>query len=85
MRRIVATRKRLERLEVRSRRTAATHQYRTAFYQMWSGDGEYHFTLVSDPGDPHCFFRLDPGPGPQLADFGTFDQVLCLTPAEMEM
>ena len=46
-------------------------------------DGEQHLVMVGSPGQV-CYFQQVPGPGPQLADFGEFASVLCLTPAEME-
>ena len=76
-------RKRLERLEARCQRQA-TPAYRQAFSEMGLFDGERHLVMVSPPDQVRCYFQQVPGPGPQLADFGEFAFVLCLTPAEME-
>ena len=80
-----STRTRLERLEA-AVATKTTPPYRQAFIEAGSYDldGEQHLVMVSPPGQVRCYFQQVPWPGPQLADFGEFSLVLCLTPAEME-
>ena len=77
-------RKRLERLEARWQKQASP-VYREAFIEILADDCiERHLVMTSPPDAQRCFFQERPGPGPQLADFGKFDLVLALTPAEME-
>jgi hypothetical protein len=76
---------RLLRLEA-MRGSRASPSYRRATILIGESDaaGEQHLLLVGPADDPSCFFKQMPGPGPQLADFGKFDQMLCVTQAEMD-
>jgi hypothetical protein len=83
MMRRLSTRTRLERLEAR-RQNQAPQAYREAFVVSGGIDGERHLVMDSDPAASRCYFHEDPGPGPQIADFGAFDLVLYVTQAEMD-
>lgn len=73
--------KRLERLETAERISTASAG-REAFIEMWSHDGERHLVMTrADVG--RYWFQEQPGPGPQLADFGEFSLVLQFTEDEM--
>lgn len=75
--------KHLERAEcIRQRRRTDTAG-REAFFVLALLDGERHFEMISS-SNGRCWFEERPGPGPQLADFGPFASILCLTPAEAE-
>ena len=82
MKRRLATRTRLERLEAALENNRSI-RYRQAIVETvdWN-DGERHVVVV-DAG--RCHFRELPGPGPQLADFGEFSLVVRMTSAEMEV
>jgi hypothetical protein len=76
--------KRLQRLEAARQKQADTAG-RQAFIEIGDCDcdGARHLVMTgSDTGT--YWFQEQPGPGPQLADFGEFACVLHLTPAEME-
>lgn len=76
---------RLLRLEA-MRGGRASPPYRRATIVIGESDaaGKQHLMLVTPADDPSCIFKQVPGPGPQLADFGKFDQMLCVTQAEMD-
>jgi hypothetical protein len=84
MMRRLPIRKRLERLEARQQKEASP-ACREAFIEILADDCvERHLVMTSPPDAQRCFFQQEPGPGPQLADFGEFSLALYLTPAEME-
>ena len=72
-------RRRLDRLEAARQANAAD---RAAFFVL-AGDGgrEHHLEITSCDGG-RVWFQERPGPGPQLADFGHFAQVVDFTDDE---
>lgn len=83
MRRRLSVRKRLERLEA-AQAKAATKPYTEALIEIGDCDEDCERHLVMTSSDRGRFyFREEPGPGPQLADFGEFSFVMHLTYAEM--
>ena len=81
----LSIRARLERLEA-VQATQAIPPYRQALIVFEGSDdaGESHLVLLSPADNPRYYFERRPGPGPQIADFGKFDQVLCVSHAENE-
>jgi hypothetical protein len=76
-------RKRLERLEATLQKRASA-VYREAFVEIcFDCPGERHVVMTGSDGGRY-WFREEPGPGPQLSDFGEFAFVLGVTPAEMD-
>ena len=75
-------RKRVERLEATLQKRASA-VYREAFVEICVGcPDERHVVMTGSDGGRY-WFQEEPGPGPQLADFGPFAYVLHLTAAEM--
>jgi hypothetical protein len=76
--------KRLQRLEATTQKQMDTAD-RQAFIELGvpDCDGARHLVMTGS-GNCQWWFQEQPGPGPQLADFGEFACVVHLTPAEME-
>lgn len=82
--RTLSIRKRLARLEaVREKQAEAAG--REAFIVSGFYDGETHLEMTSSPDAGRCWFLEQPGPGPQISDFGEFSVVVELTEAEARL
>jgi hypothetical protein len=84
MRRLCSWSTRLKRLEAVKQKQIRENG-RMAIVEMADiSCAETHLVGGSEPGAPLSRFKEMPGPGPQLADFGYFEQVLYATPDEMK-
>jgi hypothetical protein len=75
--------KRLARLEAVRQKQAETLG-REAFIVMGTHEGETHLEMTGSDGG-RCWFQEQPGPGPQLAHFGSFSVVVGFTEAEANL
>jgi hypothetical protein len=81
----LSIRKRVERLEaMQANRAIPPYREALIVYEGRDAAAESHLVLVGPADNPRCYFERRPGPGPQIADFGKFDQVLCVSHAENE-
>ena len=83
MTRGVSILKRLARLEAVRQKQALTSG-REAFIVLGYYDGERHLEMTSSDGG-RCWFLEQPGPGPQISDFGEFELVVELTEDEARL
>jgi hypothetical protein len=84
MRRICSWSKRLKRLEEVNQKQIRGNAPMAIVEAIDISCAETHLVRSSEPGAPRGLFKEMPGPGPQLADFGYFEPVLYMTPAEMQ-
>ena len=75
--------KRLTRLEAVRQKQAETSG-RDAFVVMGIHEGATHLALTSSDGGC-CWFQQQPGPGPQISDFGEFSLVVHFTEFEARL
>ena len=71
--------RRLKRLEQKQASPAG----REAYIAPSSLVGETHLVVDGPPVGGRYYFREEPGPGPQLADFGQFESILQFTEDEL--